>query len=75
MQSGLEGAFGGWNAILVQTLASCLLHTGKPLDEIYASILGGIVLGIIAWRGQSLFFVLLLHWLLGVSVDVFVSYF
>jgi hypothetical protein len=32
-------------------------------------------LGIIAWRGQSLFFVLLLHWLLGVSVDVFVSYF
>jgi membrane protease YdiL (CAAX protease family) len=74
MQFGLEGAFGGWNAILVQTLASCLLHTGKPLGEIYASIFGGIVLGIIAWRGRSLLFVLLLHWLLGASLDVFISY-
>ena len=42
------------DAILVQTLASCLLHTGKPLGEIYASIFGGIVFGIIAWRGRSL---------------------
>jgi membrane protease YdiL (CAAX protease family) len=75
MQSGLEGAFGGWNAILVQTLASCLLHTGKPLGEIYASILGGIGLGIIAWRGRSLLFVVLLHWLLGASLDIFISYF
>jgi len=75
MQSGLEGAFGGWNAILAQTLASCLLHSGKPLGEIYASILGGVVLGIIAWRSRSLLFVILLHWLLGASLDVFVSYF
>jgi membrane protease YdiL (CAAX protease family) len=75
MQSGLEGAFGGWNAILAQTLASCLLHSGKPLGEIYASILGGVVLGIIAWRSRSLLFVILLHWLLGASLDVFISYF
>jgi len=75
MQSGLDGAMGGWNAIFVQTLASCLLHAGKPLGEIYASIVGGIVLGIIAWRGRSLVFVILLHWLLGASLDVFISYF
>lgn len=75
MQSGLEGTFGVWNAVFVQTLASCLLHTGKPLGEMYASIVGGIVLGIVAWRGRSLVFVILLHWLLGASLDVFLSYF
>ena len=75
MQFGLQGKFGGWNAILVQTLASCLLHIGKPPAEIYGSILGGIVWGMMAWRGQSLLFVILLHWLLGVTLDMFISYF
>lgn len=75
MQFGLQGAIGGWNAILVQTLASCLVHIGKPHAEIYGSILGGIVWGTMAWRGHSLLSVILLHWLLGVSLDVFISYF
>jgi len=74
MQFGLEGVFGGWNAILVQTLASCLLHIGKPPAEIYSSILGGVVWGMMAWRGHSLLFIILLHWLLGVSLDFFISY-
>ncbi len=30
MQFGLQARFGVWQAILVQTLASCLLHIGKP---------------------------------------------
>jgi len=75
MQFGLEGKFGGWNAILVQTLVSCLLHIGKPPAEIYGSIFGGIVWGMMAWRGYSLLFVILLHWVLGVSLDAFISYF
>ena len=75
MQFGLQKTFGGWNAILVQTLASCLLHMGKPVAEIYGSILGGIAWGIIAQRGNSLLFVILLHWLLGVTLDMFISFF
>jgi membrane protease YdiL (CAAX protease family) len=75
MQFGLQKTFGGWNAILVQTLASCLLHIGKPVAEIYGSILGGIVWGIMAGHGNSLLFVILLHWLLGVTLDMFISYF
>jgi membrane protease YdiL (CAAX protease family) len=75
MQFGLQKTFGGWNAILVQTLASCLLHIGKPIAEIYGSILGGIAWGIMARRGNSLLFVILLHWLLGVTLDIFISYF
>jgi membrane protease YdiL (CAAX protease family) len=74
MQFGLKGRLGDANAILVQTLASCLLHIGKPDAEIYASILGGIVWGMVVFRTRSLLPVLLLHWLLGISLDAFVIY-
>ncbi len=74
MQFGLGKRLGDWNAILVQTLASCLLHIGKPDAEIYSSILGGIVWGIVVFRTQSLLPALLLHWLLGVSLDAFIIY-
>ncbi len=74
MQFGLRDKLGDWNAILVQTLASCLLHIGKPDGEIFASILGGIVWGIVVFRSRSLLYVLLIHWLLGVSLDFFICY-
>jgi membrane protease YdiL (CAAX protease family) len=74
MQFGLGKRLGDWNAILVQTLASCLLHIGKPDAEIYSSILGGIVWGMIVFRTQSLLPALLLHWLLGISLDGFIIY-
>ena len=74
MQFGLKERLGDANAILVQTLASCLLHIGKPYAEIYASILGGIVWGMVVFRARSLLPVLLLHWLLGISLDAFIVY-
>jgi membrane protease YdiL (CAAX protease family) len=74
MQFGLGGRLGVAIAILVQTLASCLLHIGKPGAEIYSSILGGIVWGMVVFRARSLLPVLLLHWLLGISLDAFIIY-
>jgi len=74
MQFGLKGRLGDANAILVQTLASCLLHIGKPDAEIYSSILGGIVWGMVVFRAGSLLPALLLHWLLGISLDAFIIY-
>ncbi len=75
MQFGLGRYLGDWNAILVQTLASCLLHIGRPDAKIYSSILGGIVWGMIVFRTRSLLPALLLHWLLGICLDAFVIYF
>jgi membrane protease YdiL (CAAX protease family) len=49
MQFGLRRRLGDWNAILIQTLASCLLHIGKPDTEIFSSILGGIVWGMVVF--------------------------
>jgi uncharacterized protein len=74
MQFGLRQSMGDWQSILVQTVASCLLHIGKPAGEIYASIIGGLVWGIIAFRARSILFIILLHWLLGVSLDFFICY-
>ncbi len=74
MQFGLGKRLGDWNAILVQTLASCLVHIGKPDTEIFSSILGGIVWGMVTFRTQSLLPALLLHWLLGICLDAFIIY-
>jgi membrane protease YdiL (CAAX protease family) len=74
MQHGLRGKLGDWNAILVQTIASCLVHIGKPDGEIYSSILGGIVWGIVAFRAQSILYIIVIHWLLGVSLDFFICF-
>lgn len=72
LQFGLRGALGDWNAILVQTGLSCLVHIGKPTGEIYGAILGGVVFGIVAFRSRSILYVLLLHWILGASLDLFI---
>jgi membrane protease YdiL (CAAX protease family) len=74
MQFGLGKRLGDWNAILVQTLASCLVHIGKPDGEIFSSILGGIVWRMVVFRTQSLLPALLLHWLLGICLDAFIIY-
>lgn len=74
IQFGLRGVFGDWNAILIQTTVSTLFHIGKPAGEIYASILGGLLWGFIVFRTRSLVYVLLMHWILGVSLDFFICW-
>lgn len=74
MQLGLRGALGDWNAILLQTLASCLIHIGKPAGEIFGAIVAGWLWGYIVFRTRSLWAVLVLHWALGVSLDFFICF-
>ncbi len=73
MQFGLR-SLGDWNAILIQTAISCIAHIGKPAGEIYSSLLGALVWGIVVFRSRSLLYVLLVHWLLGVSLDWFIVF-
>jgi uncharacterized protein len=72
VQCGLRDEMGDWNAILVQTLASSTLHIGKPLGETLGAVLGGLVWGVIAYRSRSLLVPLLTHWVLGLSLDLFI---
>jgi membrane protease YdiL (CAAX protease family) len=71
---GLKDRFGVFNAILIQTISSCLVHIGKPEGEIIGSIIVGIIFGMIAYRTRSIWYVFILHALIGVLTDLFIIY-
>jgi membrane protease YdiL (CAAX protease family) len=65
---------GSSSALLVQVLASVLLHIGKPTGEIYGSIVGGLLWGLLAYRTRSLLSGMLQHFLLGIALDWFICH-
>jgi membrane protease YdiL (CAAX protease family) len=75
MQTGLAPRFGIWGAIMVQVALSCIVHIGKPDSEIYSSILGGLVWGIMVYRSKSLLPAIATHWMLGISLDYFICFY
>ena len=72
---GLKDRFGEMNAILIQTISSCLVHIGKPEGEIIGSIVVGIIFGIIALRTRSIWYVFAIHASIGVLTDLFIIYY
>lgn len=50
------------------------MHIGKPDGEIYSSILGALIWGVVAQRSSSILAPVLTHWVLGVSLDYFISF-
>jgi membrane protease YdiL (CAAX protease family) len=74
MQHGLEESMGAANALLVQVLASVLFHIGKPVSEIYAAIVGGLLWGLLVYRTRSLLSGMLQHFLLGIALDWFICH-
>lgn len=68
----LSREFGGSNAILIQTISSCLIHLGKPESETMGSIAAGIIFGALALRTQSIWYAFILHATIGVLTDFFV---
>ncbi|TAL67683.1 MAG: CPBP family intramembrane metalloprotease [Bacteroidetes bacterium] len=71
---GLKDRFGALNAILIQTISSCLVHIGKPDGEIIGSIIFGILMGVLALRTRSFWYPFLIHISMGVMTDLFVIY-
>lgn len=71
LQFGLEEKFGIY-AILVQTMPFVILHNGKPPLETFAAIFGGIILGYLAYRTRSIFYGVLIHFVMLFSLDLFV---
>ena len=69
MMFGLKEKF-GYYAILIQMVPFFILHRGKPEIEIFASIFGGLILGIQAWRANSFIYCFIVHWSIMIFVDV-----
>ena len=69
---GLRPFVGNWISICIQTIPSCLWHIGMPTGEIFGSIIGGLMFGLIALRSHSILWPLLLHFLIGSTLDFFI---
>lgn len=73
MLFGLEKRFGNY-AILIQMIPFVLMHFSKPPMEIYSSIIGGILLGVIALKTRSFIPCWILHLLFSLPLDFFVYF-
>ena len=62
----------GWNAVPVMVIPYVMIHFGKPMPETLAAIIAGSVLGYLALRSRSFLWGALLHWSVGIAMDVFV---
>ena len=72
MLFGLEEKF-GYYAVLIQMIPFVILHNGKPAPETFSAILGGIVLGILAFRTRSFLYGVITHMGTMLSIDLICS--
>ena len=68
MLFGLEEKF-GYYSVLIQMIPFLILHNGKPLPEAFGAILGGIALGILAFRTRSFIYGVIVHMGIMFSID------
>ena len=73
MLFGLERQYDAVTSILIQTIPSTIVHIGKPASESFAAILAGLAFGYMAIRTRSILYPLLLHAVVGIGTDVFVT--
>jgi membrane protease YdiL (CAAX protease family) len=69
MLFGLKEQFGLY-AILIQMIPFVLLHNGKPMAETFGAILAGIALGALAWRTASVFYGVITHFGVMLTIDL-----
>lgn len=67
---GFERRVGPAPAIAVSTIPFVLMHFGKPVPEIYGSIVAGVVLGIVVLRSRSFIPAAILHFAVAATLDV-----
>jgi membrane protease YdiL (CAAX protease family) len=64
---GIAQGFGAVVAIVVQAALFGAMHWGKPMAEFYSSFIGGLILGIVAWRQKSFAVAFYVHALLHIA--------
>jgi membrane protease YdiL (CAAX protease family) len=66
---GLARRLGAYS-IVIQTIPFCLMHLGKPNAEVWASVIAGLALGMMAYRGKSVLPCVFIHWLCAVGLEL-----
>jgi membrane protease YdiL (CAAX protease family) len=72
---GIRKALPDWVAVGVQAVLFFALHWGKPMPELYSSLAGGLLLGVVALRLRSFLPCFLIHWAIAMTFDFAVLYF
>jgi len=72
---GLKDSMGTTGALIFQAVISTLLHLSKPMPELIMALPGGIIFGLVALRCRSIRSVIIAHWVLGFSLDLFILIF
>ncbi len=75
LQFGLSDSMGRTGAVMVQVMASTLLHIGQPGTETFAAIGAGLLWGWTAHRTNSIAAGLLQHMALGLTLDAVIVFF
>ncbi len=70
---GLKPAVGRLNSLLIQAIPCCLVHIGKPLNEVLAAIIASLIFGYLALRTESIWYGVVIHWLIGVFLILFIG--
>jgi membrane protease YdiL (CAAX protease family) len=60
MLFGLKEKF-GYYSVLIQMIPFVILHNGKPVAETFGAIAGGIAMGVLAFRTNSIIYCVITH--------------
>jgi len=69
---GLRPKVGGPTANVLQTALSVTAHFGRAINETVSALPAGLVFGRVDLRLGSIWYVAILHWVVGVSMDWFI---
>jgi len=69
---GLTRRFGFATSNIIQTALSVIAHFGRPFTETFAAIPAGLAFGGVARHTGSVWYVILIHWVVGVAQDWFI---
>jgi len=69
---GLYQRFGHY-AVFIMVVPYCMVHFGKPMPETLGAIAAGIILGTLALKSGSIYLGALLHWGVGLTMDLLAS--
>ena len=60
----------GYHGVVIMTVPYCMIHFGKPAPEAIGAILAGLLLGYMALKSKSWIPGALLHWGVGITMDL-----
>ena len=71
---GLRGRWGDGGANALQTSLSVVAHFGRAVSETFSALPAGFVFGWVGLRVGSIWYVTLVHWVVGVSMEWFILF-